>query len=165
MTNESPGRAGAGKRLTRGAICSGLLAAVMLTALLVVSVLYVYLNRTAVAEVAPFIQGDERLEHYIDACEVADGKAYIAGWILLRGQMQNSLVEVYVKNRAGQWLALNTRLKEKKAAYHKYGLDYAKSKVGFAAAGRLPGTAHGARFLVVKRVSEDEAYGIYHECS
>lgn len=153
-----------GGRLSRGGVCNALLLAVMLAALLVVGALYWYLNRTAVAEVAPFQQGGARLEHYIDACEVTDGKAYIAGWMLLRDQDQNSLIEAYVENHGGQWVALNTRLKEKKAAYHKFGLSYAKGKVGFSAAGRVSNVAKGARFLVVKRVSDNEAYGMYHAC-
>lgn len=164
MVHNRVGKKQEGMRFSREAVCSALLVAVMLAALLVVGVLYVYLNRTAVTEVAPFQQGGTRLEHYIDACEVADGKAYITGWMLLRDQTENSLVEVYVETRDGRWVALNTRLKEKKAAYHKFGLSYAKGKVGFSAAGWTSSVAEGARFLVVKRVSDDEAYGIYHDC-
>lgn len=145
-------------------VCNGLLVAVLLTTTLVVGVLYALLNDTSVVDVASFQQGDERLESGVDACEVTADQAYIKGWMLLRDQTENSLIHAYVENRDGHWVALNTRLMENKAAYRQFELDYPKSKVGFSAAGRADNLTDDARFLLVKRVSDDEAYGIYHVC-
>lgn len=157
-------RASNGSEPSLQILYNGLLVAVLLIAVLVVMLLSYALNRTSVAEVGPLIENDERLESYVDACELEDGKAYIDGWMLLRGQVGNTLMQAYVENRAGEWVALNTRLVEKRSAYQHYELDYPRSRVGFSAAGRVKNVAPEARFLVVKTMPNENNYGIYHVC-
>ncbi len=154
----------AGSGASPGVLYDGLLVAALLSAVLVAMVFYHALNRTSVAEVGPLTENDERLESYVDDCELKDGTAYIDGWMLLRGQTRNTLMQAYVENREGEWVALNTRLVEKRSAYHHYGLDYSRSRVGFSAAGRVKNVAPDARFLVVKTMLDENNYGIYHVC-